>query len=65
MSVEELESVVARLSPSELSVFAEWFEEFMAQAWDKQIEQDVQAGKLDRFGKRADEDFDAGRCRPL
>ena len=65
MSVDELESVVARLSPAELSAFAEWFEEFMATAWDKQIEEDVRAGKLDRLGKQADSDFEAGRCRPL
>ena len=65
MSVEELKSVVTRLSPAELSAFAKWFEEFMAEAWDKQIEEDVQAGKLDRLGQQADEDFDAGRCQPL
>ena len=65
MSVKELESVVAKLSPAELSAFAEWFEEFMADAWDKQIDADVRAGKLDHLGKQADDDFKAGRCRPL
>jgi hypothetical protein len=65
MSVKELESVVARLSPAELSAFAEWFEEFRAETWDQQIAADVRAGKLDRPGRQADKDFEAGRCRPL
>ncbi len=65
MSVEELEAVIARLSPADLSAFAEWFEEFMAEAWDKQIESDAKSGKLDRAGRQADQDFEAGRCRPL
>ena len=65
MSVKELESVVARLSPTELSAFADWFEDYMAEAWDKQIEADLKAGKLDRLGHQADKDFDAGRCQPL
>ena len=65
MSVQELESAVAKLSQSELATFTEWFEEFVAQGWDKQLEEDVRAGKLDHLAKKADEDFDSGRCTPL
>ena len=46
MSVEELESVVSRLSSDELARFSEWFEEFLADQWDRKIEQDVLAGLL-------------------
>lgn len=65
MSVQELEAVVSRLSAPEIKAFDEWFEEFKADLWDKQIEEDVAAGKLDRLAKQADEDFEAGRCAPL
>ena len=65
MSVEELEVVVSGLSPEELTRFSEWFDEFLSQQWDKQIEADILAGRLDAAGKRADEDFEAGRCTPL
>lgn len=65
MSVEEIESVVSRLSSQELARFSEWFEEFMAEQWDHQIEKDLQAGHLNAALKRADEHFDAGRCTPL
>ena len=65
MSIQELESEVMRLAPSELAAFAAWFEEFVAQAWDKQLEADIAAGKLDHLAKKADKDFEAGRCDPL
>ena len=65
MSVEELELVVSRLAADEFAVFSQWFDEFRAQQWDHQIEADILAGKLDPAGKRADDDFEAGRCNPL
>lgn len=65
MSVEELELVVSRLTADELALFAGWFDEFRAEQWDRQIESDVLAGKLDAAGKRADDDFESGRCTPL
>jgi hypothetical protein len=65
MSVDDLESAVSRLSAEDLARFSAWFEEFMADQWDRQIEQDIKAGRLDAAGKRADEDFEAGRCTPL
>ena len=65
MSVEELESVVCNLSAQELARFSEWFEEFMAEQWDAQIEADILAGRFDAAGQRADDDFEAGRCTPL
>ena len=65
MSVGDIESAVAKLSPEELKRFSEWFEEFQADAWDEQFEADVQAGQLDKPGRKADEHFDAGLCEPL
>ena len=65
MSVEELESAVARLGPGELERFSKWFQEFAADQWDRQIEADARAGRFDAAGKRADADFKAGRCTEL
>jgi len=65
MSVEELESAISSLPAAELSRLSQWFEEFMADQWDRQIEQDVQAGRLDAALKRADDHYNAGRCTPL
>ncbi len=65
MDIEELEAAVARLSDEKLAKFSKWFEEFMADQWDRQIEADILAGRLDAAGQRADEDFIAGRATPL
>jgi hypothetical protein len=65
MSVEELQSAVAQLPADELERFSRWFEEFLAEQWDRRIEDDILAGRLDTDGRRADEQFEAGRCTPL
>ena len=65
MKVEELQSVVSELTAEELAAFAGWFEEFLAEQWDRQIEADILAGRLDAAADRADEDFESGRCTPL
>ena len=65
MSIQELESEVTRLSQPDLAAFNQWFEEFIADSWDRQIETDITNGKLDRLARQADEHFDAGRCTPL
>ncbi|HUT93963.1 MAG TPA: hypothetical protein VMY37_31155 [Thermoguttaceae bacterium] len=65
MSLDELETAVTNLPPEELAAFARWFEEYLADAWDRRIEADIRTGRLDEAGRRADEDFEAGRCKPL
>ena len=65
MSLRELENAVSNLPADELASFARWFEEYLADAWDRQLEKDIRAGRLDEAGRRADADFEAGRCKPL
>ena len=65
MSLQELESAVTQLPADELTAFSRWFEEYLADAWDRRIEADIPAGRLDEAGQRADAEFEAGRCRPL
>ena len=59
MSVEELQSVVSRLSADELYRFSEWFEEFLAVRLDRRIEQDVHSGRLEAAVTRSNERFAA------
>ena len=35
------------------------------EAWDKQIEEDIKAGRLDKLDAKALEDLRAGRCKDL
>jgi hypothetical protein len=65
MSLQELENAVSQLPKEELTAFARWFEEYLADAWDRRIEADIQAGRLDVAGRRAEADFEAGHCTPL
>jgi hypothetical protein len=65
MSVQELENAIRQLSQDEFAQLARWIDEFRADQWDRQIEADIRAGRLDEVGRRADADFDAGRCTPL
>ncbi len=65
MSLRELETAVTQLPAADLTAFARWFEEYLADAWDRRIEADILAGRLDEAGRRADAAFEAGRCRPL
>jgi len=65
VSVPELETAVASLPPADLAAFAQWFEKYLADAWDDRIEEDIRAGRLNEAGRQADADFEAGRCKPL
>jgi hypothetical protein len=63
--MEELENAVAELAPEELARFRAWFEEFEASRFDRKIERDAKAGKLDRLAEQALAEFRAGRAREL
>jgi len=64
-TVQEIELAVRRLTPEELAKFREWFEEFDAEAWDKQFARDAAAGRLDALGQEALRDLREGRCKEL
>ncbi len=63
--LETIEKFVAELPAEDLRVFREWFDEFMANRFDEQIERDANAGALDFLVKEAVEDERAGRTRSL
>ncbi|RWH72321.1 MAG: hypothetical protein EOQ86_26680 [Mesorhizobium sp.] len=63
--LEQIEKSVAELSPEELKAFAAWFEALQADIWDRQIETDAKAGRLDKFAEQALADHRAGRTRSL
>jgi hypothetical protein len=45
-NVQEITTAIQQLSREELITFREWFEEFYAEAWDGQLEDDTKAGQL-------------------
>ena len=64
-TVKEIESAVRELSRQELHAFRNWFDEFDAEAWDRQLEEDVAAGRLDNLADEALADLKAGLCTEL
>jgi len=63
--LEQIEKSIAALSDQELKELASWFEELRWERWDRQFEDDVKVGRLDRLADEALADFNAGRTRPL
>jgi hypothetical protein len=63
--VEKIESQISEFSSAELAAFRSWFIEFDANAWDRQFEADVKAGKLDNLAGKALDDHAAGRSTGL
>ena len=63
--LEGVENEVSKLTPEELVSFREWFARFDAEAWDRQIENDVKSGKLERLAEKALRDYESGRDTEL
>ena len=64
-TVQEIESAIQRLDDRSLGQLSDWFEDYVAEKWEKRFAADVQAGKLDKLGEAADVAFGQGRYRPL
>ena len=63
--VERIEHDVQALSPDELAEFRAWFLAYDWAAWDRQLERDVQNGRLDDLAARALRDHAAGKTTSL
>ncbi len=63
--VEQIEREVQEFSTEELARFREWFTAFDAEAWDRQFEEDVAAGRLDALADRALRDHADGKSTNL
>ena len=63
--IEKLEEEIQKLTPAELAAFRDWFHRYDADAWDRQIERDIGAGKLDRLAEEARADYASGKSKPL
>jgi hypothetical protein len=65
MSLAEIRVEIAKLTDLERAQLIRELEEAEAAAWDRQIGEDFDAGKLDALIAEADADAKAGRVREL
>jgi len=63
--VEKIEQEVQALSPAEFAECRAWFHEYDWAAWDRQLERDVQAGRLEGLAEKALRDHAAAKTTPL
>lgn len=63
--VEKLEWGVQELSREELAAFRDWFRSYDSDDWDRQIEEDVKAGKVHSLAERAIAEHKAGRTKEI
>ncbi len=64
-NLQAIEQAIRQLSAEELADFRAWFAEYDAERWDRQFEEDVAAGRLDRLAQRALQHLREGRCTDL
>ena len=60
-AIQELEAAIRRLSAEERAAFRAWYTEYDAEEWDRELEADVAAGRLDWLIAEAREDHRSGR----
>lgn len=64
-NLNEIETAVSLLSTGDLTAFRAWFAEFDAERWDRQFEEDVAAGRLNKLAERARQHLQDGNCSDL
>lgn len=65
MSVKEIEAAIIQLPAQDLAELMVWLENYHAQVWDKQIAEDLEAGRLDALLAEVDKEYEAGLGKPL
>jgi hypothetical protein len=65
MGIREIEKAIAQLTAEDLDKLAGWLEDYRAQMWDKQIGEDLEAGRLDALLAEVDDEYEAGLSQPL
>ena len=63
--VAKLEKDVQQLSRDELTTFRDWFRKYDSDEWDREIEKDILAGRLDKLAQEAIAAHKAGRTKEI
>jgi hypothetical protein len=64
-TIEEIEVAIEQLPRDELLKLADWLSSKFENEWDKQIQEDIGAGRLDHLAREALTEFHAGRTKPF
>ena len=61
MSMQEIQAAITELPENELESLMTWIEEYREAAWNRQIAQDVDAGRFDALRERVRQQRQAGQ----
>ena len=64
-ALDKIQAEIKKLTHAQQRELAQWFAEMQADAWDAQIEEDSQAGRLDHLIAQAEADIAGGRTKTL
>ena len=64
-TVQEIERAIEQLPPEELFKLTDWLSSRIADAWDRRIEEDIHAGRLDELAAEAIAEHRAGKSLPM
>ncbi len=64
-NLEQIEIAILSLPSSEFDQLRLWFLDLDYERWDKQIDQDIEDGKLEELAQEAIAEFEAGHCREI
>ena len=63
--IKDIQSAIKNLPPADFDQLKDWVDEIAAEKWDKQIESDIEAGKLDAIADKAIARHKAGKSTGL
>lgn len=64
-TVDQIEAAISQLPPHDFVRVRDWLLERDNHLWDKQMEEDAAAGRLDHLVREVEGDIAAGRVKPL
>jgi hypothetical protein len=65
VSIPDIEAAITQLPAEQVDALMAWLEEYQPQLWDKQIEQDLETGRLDILLSEVDKEYEACLAEPL
>ena len=64
-TVAEIENALQTLPVDDAWKVADWLQQYLDEKWDKQIDADIAAGRLDKLAGKSLDDYRAGRVKPF
>ena len=60
-TLSEIEAAIKQLPEDDVRQLSVWLQEYLDEKWDRQIEADLESGKLDKLIAKAETDIAANR----